>query len=150
MVQHIVASNPVENKYQLLRKTDSHLRAEIKIGRDDLGFQFKLREIDENQGCFFINENSAVLQILDVGSVLDMKYWTAGRRRTIKYVRAEIRNIDRQSQQPFKGYYKVGLAILKTKDIQELNPIGGLLKARIEAARTAIFASASEGGIDHH
>jgi len=150
MVQHIVASNPVENKYQLLRKTDSHLRAEIKIGRDDLGFQFKLREIDENQGCFFINENSAVLQILDVGSVLDMKYWTAGRRRTIKYVRAEIRNIDRQSQQPFKGYYKVGLAILKTKDIQELNPIGGLLKARIEAARTAIFASVSEGVIGHH
>lgn len=150
MVQHIVASNPVENKYQLLRKTDSHLRAEIKIGRDDLGFQFKLREIDENQGCFFINENSAVLQILDVGSVLDMKYWTAGKRRTIKYVRAEIRNIDRQSQQPFKGYYKVGLAILKTKDIQELNPIGGLLKARIEAARTAIFAGTSEGGIGHH
>ena len=150
MVQHIVASNPVENKYQLLRKIDSHLRAEIKIGRDDLGFQFKLREIDENQGCFFINEKSAVLQLLDIGSVLDMKYWTSGKRRTIKYVRAEIRNINRQNQQPFKGYYKIGLAILKTNDVQELNPIARLMKARIEAGRGAIFASASEGGGSHH
>jgi len=31
MVQHIIASNPVENQYLHLRKTDSHLRAEIKI-----------------------------------------------------------------------------------------------------------------------
>ena len=53
MVQHITAGNPVENKYQHLRKIDNHLRAEIKISSDGLGYQFKLREIDDNQGCFF-------------------------------------------------------------------------------------------------
>ena len=60
MVQHIIAGNPIENKYQHLRKTDNHLRAEIKISRDGLGYQFKLREIDADQGCFFISEDSAI------------------------------------------------------------------------------------------
>ena len=133
MVQHIVASNPVENKYQDLRKTDSHLRAEIKISRDDLGYQFKLREIDDNQGCFFVSENSSVLKILDVGSVLDMKYWTADKTRMVKYVTAEINHIAKQNHEPFKGHYKVGLSILKTKGLKLVNPIDGLLKTRIKA-----------------
>ena len=133
MVQHIIASNPVENKYQHLRKIDSHLRAEIKISRDGLGYQFKLREIDDNQGCFFISENSSVLKILGIGSVLDMKYWTADKTRTVKYVTAEINGIARQSHDPFKGHYKVGLSILKTNGLKRVNPIGGLLKTRIGA-----------------
>jgi uncharacterized protein YfbU (UPF0304 family) len=133
MVQHIMAGNPVENKYQHLRKIDGHLRAEIKISRDGLGYQFKLREIDDNQGCFFLSENSSVLKILDIGSVLDMKYWTADKTRTIKYVTAEINGIAKQSHEPFKGHYKVGLSILKTKGFKRVNPIGGLLKTRLEA-----------------
>lgn len=133
MVQHIIAGNPVENKFQHLRKIDSHLRAEIKISRDGLGYQFKLREIDDNQGCFFISENSSVLKILGIGSVLDMKYWTADKTRTVKYVTAEINGIAKQSHKPFKGHYKVGLSILKTNSLKQLDPIGGLLKSRIEA-----------------
>jgi len=133
MVQHIMAGNPVENKYQHLRKIDGHLRAEIKISRDGLGYQFKLREIDDNQGCFFLSENSSVLKILDIGSVLDMKYWTADKTRTVKYVTAEINGIAKQSHEPFKGHYKVGLSILKTKGLKRVNSIRGLLKTRIEA-----------------
>ena len=133
MVQHIVAGNPVENKYQHLRKIDGHLRAEIKISRDGLGYQFKLRQIDDNQGCFFVSKNSAVLKILGVGSVLDMKYWTADKTRTIKYVTAEINDIAKQNHDPFKGHYKVALSILKAKGVKRVNPIDGLLKARIEA-----------------
>ena len=109
MVQRIIASNPVENQYLHLRKTDSYLRAEIKISSDDLGYQFKLRQIDDNQGCFFVNKNSSVLKLLDIGSVMDMKYWTADKTRRIKYVRAEINNISKQNHEPFKGHYKVSL-----------------------------------------
>ena len=132
MVQHITAGNPVENKYQNLRKIDNHLRAEIKISSDGLGYQFKLREIDDNQGCFFVSENSLVLKILDIGSVLDMKYWTADKTRTIKYVTAKINGIAKRSHEPFKGHYKVGLSILKTKGLKRMNPIDGLLKRGIE------------------
>lgn len=132
MVQYVVAGKSVENKYQNLRKMDGHLRAEIKINRDGLGYQFKLREVDDNQGCFFVNANSSILKILDIGSVLDMKYWTADKTRTVKHVTAEINGIDRQSHEPFKGHYKVGLSILKTNSLKRINPINGLLKARIE------------------
>ena len=132
MVQHIMAGNPVENKYQHLRKMDGHLRAEIKISRDGLGYQFKLREIDDHHGCFFISENSSVLKILDIGSVLDMKYWTADKTRMVKYVTAEINGIAKQRHEPFKGHYKVGLSILKNNGLKQVNPIGGLLKTRIK------------------
>jgi hypothetical protein len=133
MAQHVTASNRLENKYRHLRKTDVHLRAEIKISRNDLGYQFKLQEIDDHQGCFFINENSAVLNILDVGTVLDMKYWTAEKIRLVKYVRAQIKNITRQKHKPFKGHYKVGLSILQMKGFKKINPTDRLLKARAEA-----------------
>ena len=131
MVQHIVASNPVENKYQHLRKTDSHLRAEIKISSDDLGYQFKLREMNENHGCFFVSENSSVLKILSIGSVLEMKYWTAEKTKTVKYVSAEIKNISRQNHEPFKGHHKVGLSILKNKGLKLVNPIDRILKTPV-------------------
>lgn len=132
MVQHIVASKPVENKYQHLRKTDSYFRAEIKISRVDLGYQFKLREIDGNQGCFFVNEKSSVLKLLDVGSILDMKYWTTEKNKIVKYVKAEIKNISKQDHEPFKGHYKVGLSILQTKGLRLVNSLDELLKARID------------------
>lgn len=135
MVQHVITSNRFENKYRHLRKTDGHLRAEIKLSRNDLGYQFKLQEIDEHHGCFFVNENSAVLNILDVGRVLDMKYWTAERNRLVKYVRAQIKDISRQKQQPFKGHYKVGLSILQTKGSKRDNPTNRLLKARVDAEK---------------
>jgi hypothetical protein len=133
MAQYVIASNRFENKYRHLRNTDGHLRAEIKISRNDLGYQFKLQEIDEHHGCFFISENSAVLTILDVGRVLDMKYWTAEKNRLVKYVRAQIKDITRQNQEPFKGHYKVGLSILKMKGIKRINPADRLFKARVEA-----------------
>ena len=133
MAQHVIASNRFDNKYRHLRKADGHLRAEIRISRNDLGYQFKLQEINDHQGCFFINENSAVLNILDVGTVLDMKYWTAEKIRLVKYVRAQIKNITRQKHEPFKGHYKVGLSILQMKGSKRVNPTDRLLKARAEA-----------------
>ena len=133
MTQHLISSNRFENKYRHLRKADGHLRAEIKISRNDLGYQFKLQEIDEHQGTFFISANSAVLNILNVGTVLDMKYWTAEKTRLVKYVSAQIKDITRQQHEPFKGHYKVGLSILKTKGLKRVNPTDRLLKARAEA-----------------
>ena len=145
MVQHIKGSNPFENKYQHLRKIDSHLRAEIKISRDGLGYQFRLREINDDQGCFFISKNSSILKILNTGSILDMKYWTADKTRTVKYVTAKINGIAKQTHEPFKGHYKVGLSILKTKGLKQVNPIGGLLKTRIEAEGLGSAPSAQHG-----
>lgn len=133
MAQYVIASNRFDNKYRHLRKADGHLRAEIRISRNDLGYQFKLQEINDRQGCFFINEKSAVLNILDVGTVLDMKYWTAEKIRLVKYVRAQIKNITRQKHEPFKGHYKVGLSILQMKGSKRVNPTDRLLKARAEA-----------------
>jgi hypothetical protein len=134
MVEHIVASNPVENPYLHLRKSDNHLRAEIKISSDDLGYQFKLRQIDDFQGCFFVNKNSAILNLLKVGSVLDMKYWTAEKIRRVKSVRAEVNNIAKQNHGPFKGHYKVSLSILKTKRSTLVNPLDELLKRPLMSA----------------
>jgi len=132
MVEHIVASNPIENQYLHLRKSDNHLRAEIKISSDDLGYQFKLRQIDDHQGSFFVNKNSTILSLLKVGSVLDMKYWTADKIRRVKSVRAEINNIAKQNHEPFKGHYKVKLSILETKGLKLVNPLDELLKGGID------------------
>ncbi len=133
MVQHVVREDRLENKYQYLKKADSYFRAEIKISRNDLGYQFKLQEIDEHHGCFFIGENSAVFKMLNVGAVVDMKYWTAEKTKRVKYVSAQIKDITRQKHKPFKGHYKVGLSILQTKGFKKVRPMDRLLKARTAA-----------------
>ena len=131
MVQRIIASNPVENHYLHLRKTDRHLRAEIKASNDDPGYQFRLRQLDDNQGYFFVNKNSSVLKLLDIGSVMDMKYWTADKIRKIKYVRAQIINITEQNHEPFKGHYKISLSILRTKGLKPGAPLDKFLSVSV-------------------
>lgn len=129
MVQQVMTHNRFENRYQHLRKADGHFRAEIQISRNELGYQFKLRDIDDRYGCFFISKNSAVLKNLKLGAVVDMKYWTSEKTRRVKYVSAQIKKITRKKQDPFKGHYKVGLSILHTKRSKLERQVDRFLKA---------------------
>ena len=40
-----------------------------------------------------------------------MKYWTAGKTKTIKFAKAKVKNITKQNQEPLDGHYLVYLSI---------------------------------------
>jgi hypothetical protein len=108
-------NNTFEKKYQTLKKADDFYRAEIKLSKFDLIYQLKLRELNGNEACFLIKKDSAIFNKLKVGKVLEMKYWTAGKINTIKFVTAKIENITKQNQELFNSHYLVYLSIPKRR-----------------------------------
>ncbi len=108
--------NTLERNYHSLKKADDFYRVEIKLSKFDFIYQFKLRELNGNEACFLIKEDSAIFNKLKVGNVLEMKYWTAGKTKTIKFAKAKIKNITKHNQEPLNGHYLVYLSIPKGYD----------------------------------
>ena len=100
-----------EKKYQSLKKADDFYRAEIKLGKFDLVYQLKLRDLNGSVACFLIKQDSAIFNKLKVGKVLEMKYWSGGKTKIIKFVKAKVKNITKQNQELLNGHYLVYLSI---------------------------------------
>ena len=77
--------NEFERNYRSLKKTDYFHRAEIKLNKFKLPYQLKLKALYANEACFLIKDDSTLFNKLEVGNVLGMKYWTAGKTKTIKF-----------------------------------------------------------------
>ena len=103
--------NTHEKKYQSLKKVDDFYRAEIKLGKFDLVYQLKLKELNGSEACFLIKQDSAIFIKLKVGNVLEMKYWTGGKTKIIKFVKAKVKDITKQNQELLNGHYLVYLSI---------------------------------------
>lgn len=111
MIKNTIMRNTLERNYHSLKKADDFYRVEIKLSKFDFIYQFKLRELNGNEACFLIKEDSAIFNKLKVGNVLEMKYWTAGKTKTIKFAKAKVKNITKQNQEPLNGHYLVYLSI---------------------------------------
>ena len=53
------------------------------------------------------------LLYLNVGDILELKYYTTDSARPIEFLKTEIRHITRDETGRFKGLYLVGLSILE-------------------------------------
>jgi hypothetical protein len=115
-IKNTVLRNTHEKKYQSLKKVDDFYRAEITLGKFDLVYQLKLRDLNGSVACFLIKQDSAIFNKLKVGKVLEMKYWTAGKIKIIKFVKAKVTNITKQNQELLNGHYLVDLSYLKDYD----------------------------------
>ena len=103
--------NEFERNYRSLKKTDDFHRAEIKLNKLELPYQLKLNALNANEACFLIKDDSTLFNKLEVGNVLEMKYWTAGKTKTIKFLQAKVKNITKRNQRQINGHYLVQLSI---------------------------------------
>jgi hypothetical protein len=60
-----------------------------------------------------INEDSDVIQHIQVGDVIHMKYYVSEAVGTTQEFETEIRYVAKQESGRFKGHYFVGLLILE-------------------------------------
>ena len=67
--------NEFERNYRSLKKTDDFHRAEIKLNKLELPYQLKLNALNANEACFLIKDDSTLFNKLEVGNVLEMKYY---------------------------------------------------------------------------
>ena len=76
-------------------------------------YQFKIRDVSPTGIGILVNESSEVLDHLEVGNVLEMKYNPRNSSDLPESLETEISHITKIEQGEFKGHYIVGMLILE-------------------------------------
>lgn len=85
--------------------------AEIKLTGVPL-YQFKLKDISDNGASILIKENSAMINHLEVGQHLQIKFHANSHPDLDGYFESKIAHITKNEEGRYKGHYLVGVQIL--------------------------------------
>ena len=106
-------------KYQSLKKVDGFYRAEIWLDKLDPAYQLKLAELRGNEASFLIKKDSSIFNKLVIGKALEMKYWTCGKTKTVKFTEAKVKNIVKHNQKLINDNYLVHLSISTLRGVND-------------------------------
>ena len=84
--------------------------AEIKLTGVPL-YQFKLKDISEDGASILVKENSAMINHLEVGQSLEIKFHSDSQPELNGYFEAKIKHITKIEEGRYKGHYIVGVNI---------------------------------------
>ena len=90
---------------------DRYFSVEFSIKNLDHVYQFQIRETSSSGLCVLVKEGSAVLDHLQVGDVLNLKYNPSNLTKPPEHLSTKIKHITRDDLGRFKGHYMVGLAL---------------------------------------
>ena len=111
-----VTNDQVEKRAEPRTELEKYHSVEFKVA--DLGslYQFKIWNMSSKGMCLLVREDSHILENLEVGTVLDMKYHTTDFSLPPEELRTQIKHVTKEDQGRFKGHYLVGLLILENQD----------------------------------
>ena len=92
---------------------DQYYSVEFSISKMLPVYQFKVRDVSPSGIGILLNEGSAVLDHLEVGNVLEMKYNPSNSSDLPEYLKTEIRHITKIDEGKYRGHYLVGMLILE-------------------------------------
>jgi hypothetical protein len=107
----------VEKRSEPREKLDQYYSVEISVRGIAYNYQFRIWNRSSKGLCVVVREDSALLEHLNVGDVLDMKYYSADAAHPTEFLKTEVRHITKDFG-PFKGHYLVGISIAEN----EANP----------------------------
>jgi hypothetical protein len=111
MIKHNTVCNSAIRENYAAKTADNCLRAEIKSRSFNEVFLCKLKRINGKRSGFLIKQNSIFLDLLKVGTVLEVNYWLSEKKHNnVKLAWARVHHIKELKQKPFQGYYLVGLS----------------------------------------
>jgi len=112
MTQDTLTGYNEERRSEPRNMLDLSCSVEIDLGRPVPIYQFKLRDLSSNGACVLVKEGSSMLSHIEVGRTLKMKYSSAEARKSIEFLKADIKHITKQDEGRYKGHYLVGLNIV--------------------------------------
>ena len=92
---------------------DHYFSVEFSVSSELPVHQFRVRDVSPSGIGILVNEGSAVLEHLEVGNVLEMKYNPANASDSAKYLKTEIRHITKMGKGRYKGHYLIGMLIIE-------------------------------------
>ena len=118
MTERLAAKYPSDRRAEQRHPPNKFYSVEMKLASLPI-YQFKLKDVSENGACFMVKEDSAILEYLQVGLLLDMRYYSEDKTEPSEIFRSEIKHITKVTEQPYKGHYLVGVMILERKIQQD-------------------------------
>ncbi len=86
---------------------------ELSIGGMPYCYQFKLRDRSESGMCVLVQEESEIMPHLNIGDVLDVKYWPSDKAAPPEHLKTQIRHITKTQANSSAGHYYVGLMVME-------------------------------------
>jgi hypothetical protein len=116
MAENDPPNNYSEKRTEPRKSVSQYHSVEIKLSGSLPIYQFKLRDISPHGVCILIREDSSVLNHLQVGQILNMKYRSEDPTQPTEFLKTEIKHITKAQQGRLKGHYLVGVFILEKSE----------------------------------
>jgi len=108
----IKSAKSITDHPESLRITEKYHSVEMKPVKSLPIYQFKLYPCTEMNGVgVHVKPDSEILDHLEPGMEVDMKYYPKDSKHHISHLKTQIINIIRVLYGPFKGHFMVGLSI---------------------------------------
>jgi hypothetical protein len=105
-------TNFPEKRSEPRTELENYHSVEFRVSELGSLYQFKIWNMSSRGLCLLVREDSEILKDIEVGSVLDMKYYTTDFSQPPEELKTQIKHITREPEGRFKGHFLVGLQIL--------------------------------------
>lgn len=91
---------------------DRFYSVEVSVGGLETAYQFKIRDLSQGGIGILIREDSELIEHIQVGSVIRMKYYPVESKAPVEMLDTEVKHITKNGASTIKGHVTVGLAII--------------------------------------
>ena len=109
-----MTENGIEKRSEPREELEKYHSVEFKVKDQGNLYQFKIWNISSKGMCLLVREDSEVVEELEVGKVVDMKYYTTDFSKPPEKLKTEIKHVTKEDQGRFKGHYFVGIYIIES------------------------------------
>ena len=103
------------NEKRKEERTNADLSSvEFCVNTFALAYQFKILETSTSGMSILIKEGSAILNHLEEGMILEMKYYPENEAETPKILKTKIIHITKSGSTRLRGHYQVGIQLLES------------------------------------
>jgi len=102
------------NEKRKEERTDAEISSvEFCVNTFAMAYQFKILETSSSGMSILIKEGSAILDYLEGGMTLEMKYYPDNETDAPKKLKTKIMHITKSDSDRLKGHYQVGIQLLE-------------------------------------
>ena len=115
-MNHYPMLNPLaERRSEPRKKSGKYYSAEFAIEGLDLAYQFKIMNLASSSMAVLVKENSDILNRINVGDTLDVKYYSGEPYSSFENLTTAIRHITKNDHGRLKGHVLIGLEIIDSR-----------------------------------
>jgi len=103
---------PVEKRAETRQMLEKMKSVELKLPNLPI-YVFRLKDKSPNGICFLVKADSDILNHIQEGQILDLKYHTEDTTNPSEVFASEIKHITKMDKGPYKDHQLVGLMILE-------------------------------------